>query len=248
MQLITVTADNVGRTGFFCKMSARGKPGYERKQAWLKARFAEGLEMRLLDQKQRGFVEFIPGKFAWRSIENAEDYMVVHCLWVVGKSKGKDYGSLLLDEVVSTAHTLGFAGVAAVTSKGNWMAGPAIFENNGFVSVARKEPNFDIMVHKFQAEVPDPVFCNGWEKKLARLGDGVVVLRSDQCPYIDDAAKAVADAAKKHGIAYRELELKSAADIRAMSPTPYGNFAIVRDGKLLSYCYQLPKDLDKMLA
>ncbi|NNE35059.1 MAG: hypothetical protein HKN13_07485, partial [Rhodothermales bacterium] len=91
--LITVTPENVDEVGFFCKMSARGKPGYEQKLEWLKQRYSEGLEMRLLGSGNRGFVEFIPGAFAWRGIQKASEYMVIHCLWVVGKSKGHGYGT-----------------------------------------------------------------------------------------------------------------------------------------------------------
>lgn len=31
----------------------------------------------------RGFIEYIPGAFGWRAVF-AEDYMLIHCLWVMG--------------------------------------------------------------------------------------------------------------------------------------------------------------------
>lgn len=52
--IIPVNLDNVAKTGFFCKISAHGKPGYEQKLHWLKDRFAEGLQMRLLSNGARG--------------------------------------------------------------------------------------------------------------------------------------------------------------------------------------------------
>lgn len=85
--LVHVTAENVDKTGFFCKMSGKKTPGYQRKLAWLKQRFAEGLDIRMLGEGERGFIETIPGEHAWRAI-NAEGYLVIHCLWVVGHSKG----------------------------------------------------------------------------------------------------------------------------------------------------------------
>ncbi len=248
VELITVTAENVDKTGFFCKMSARGKPGYERKLAWLKKRFAEGLEMRLLGDKKRGFVEFIPGEYAWRAIENAERYMIIHCLWVVGQSKRHGYGRVLMDEVIATAKARKFAGVAMVTSKGNWLAKPKEMAHFGLETVASCEPGFELMVTKFKKRLASPRFCTGWETKLAKLKKGVVVVRADQCPYIDDAANAVRDAADRAGLSYKEVQLESAADVRAKCPTPYGTFAIVKDRKLLTYCYQKPKELDKLLA
>jgi hypothetical protein len=33
------------------------------------------------------FIEYIPGEQAWRAV-HADGYLLIHCLWVVGKSKG----------------------------------------------------------------------------------------------------------------------------------------------------------------
>ena len=97
MKIIDVDQQNVTETGFFCKMSQRKSAGYRRKLAWLEARFAEGLRIKLLDLSQggRGFIEYIPGEYAWRPVE-AAGYLFIHCLWVVGKSKKKL--AQLLDE------------------------------------------------------------------------------------------------------------------------------------------------------
>ena len=246
--IITVTAETVEQTGFFCKMSARKEVGYQRKLAWLTARFAEGLQMRLLGDGERGFIEFMPGAHAWRAIKKAEDYLVIHCLWVVGRSKGKGFSSLLIEEALAAAKAGGFKGVAAVTSAGNWLIDAGILARHGFASVAQAPPGFDIMVHKLDAAAGDPAFCGGWKKKLPADGRGFTVFRSDQCPYLDNAVKIVADYAHEEGIAFRTVELKTAKDVRRLSPTPYGVFAIVKDGALLSYHYLSPKELAKRCA
>lgn len=88
MDLIDITKENVVDKGFFCKMNAKKEPGYRQKLQWLESRFSEGLRLKLLDLSQggRGFIEYIPGEYAWRAVK-AGNYMVIHCLWVVGKSK-----------------------------------------------------------------------------------------------------------------------------------------------------------------
>jgi len=247
-ELIHVTADNVARTGFFCKMSGRKQPGYRRKLAWLEARFDEGLEMRLLGGGARGFVEFIPGTYAWRAIENAAPYVVIHCLWVVGRSKGQGFGRALVEEVLGYAEANGFAGVAAVVSRGNWLIGSRVLEPYGFASVATAPPGFDLVVRRFRPDTPDPQFCGRWEAKARAHGDGLVVFRTDQCPYLDDAVNNAAAYADAHGLRFTEVELTSADDVRRLAPTPYGVFAIVRDGELASYHYLTAKDLAKRLA
>lgn len=248
IDLITVTPANVAKTGFFCKMSARGKPGYEQKLAWLERRFEEGLQLRILGNGERGFVEFIPGAHAWRAIENAERYIVIHCLWVVGRSKGKGFSRVLLDEVAAHAKATGFKGVAAVTSSRNWLIDKGVLEHNGYVSVGSAPPSFDLLVLKFEDDAEDPRFCGGWDEKLAANPKGMVVYRTAQCPYLDDAVQHARNYAEGAGIAFREIVLESAEDVRRCSPTPYGVFAIVLDGRLLSYNYTLTKDFPKAIA
>ncbi|PAD69740.1 hypothetical protein CHH83_06860 [Bacillus sp. 7586-K] len=90
----------------------RSKPknaGYQKKLSWLKERFTEGLSLKIIqeDGKHRGFIEYIPGTHTWRAI-NAKKYMVIHCFWVVGKSKGKGYGSMLLDECIKEQKRLAY--------------------------------------------------------------------------------------------------------------------------------------------
>ena len=124
MNIIDVTTDTVDEAGFFCYMSRKKSVGWQRKRQWLEMRFSEGLRIKLLDLSQdgRGFIEYIPGEFAWRPVE-AAGFVFIHCLWVVGKSKGKGYGSMLLDACLADARRQGADGVAMVTLEGNWLAG-----------------------------------------------------------------------------------------------------------------------------
>ena len=46
-------------------------------------------------------IEYAPGSHAWRPVE-AEGYLVIHCLMVNGKHKGKGLGTLLLDSCLRT--------------------------------------------------------------------------------------------------------------------------------------------------
>ena len=241
--LIPVTPETVGKTGFFCKMSARGKPGYEQKLAWLRDRFAEGLQMRLLGDGERGFVEFIPGAYAWRAIDDADAYMVIHCLWVVGRSKGKGFSNLLLDAVEAHAIQNGFKGVAAVTSSGHWLIDAGILERRGYSAVDTAPPGFSLLVRRFSDDVPAPRFCGDWERKLSARASGLVVYRSGQCPYLDDAAQHARSYAQEAGIPFDDIVLNSAEAVRSLSPTPYGVYAMVLNGRLLSYHYLLKKQI-----
>lgn len=246
VSLIDVTAETVEKTGFFCKMSARGKDGYQRKLAWLQQRFAEGLRLRMLGEGERGFVEYIPGGHAWRSVHGADDYLFIHCLWVVGKSKGKGFGKQLLDHVIQTARSEGYAGVATLASPAHWLTDCDIYSNAGFRRVAI-EQGFHLLALPFDEDATTPQFTGNFEKKLTRMGSGLVIQRTDQCPYLDDAVLAAQKLADKLGLTVSVQDLKSAEEVRAYAPTPYGVFAIALDGQLITHCYLLEKELQKRI-
>ncbi len=244
MGIMDINQHNVAKTGFFCKMSQKKAPGYQRKLRWLQARFAEGLKMKMLDfsQEGRGFIEYIPGEYAWRPVE-AGGYMFVHCLWVTGTSKNKGNGSLLLEECISDARRMGMHGVATVTSAGSWMAGKQLFNKHGFETVDHMPPTFELLVKPFDS-ASLPTFSKGQEDRIKRCGSGLTVFRTDQCPYLDDAVEVAMETARERGLDCRVVELNTVQDVREMAPTPYGVFSLVLNSKLLSYHYIGKKELN----
>ena len=246
VEIVTVDATNVAEHGFFCYKSKRKSVGYQRKLNWLKQRFSEGMRMKILYEGARsvGFVEYIPGEFAWRAV-NAQGYMVIHCLWVVGTGKGKGYASRLLAECVQDARNLGQHGVAMVTSSRVWLSDKKIFLKNGFEIVDEAAP-FELLVKRFD-ETPLPTFPRNWDERLSRCGSGLTVFRADQCPYIDDAVKGVLEIASERGIETRVIELTSGRQVQDSVPSPYGIFSIVYNGELVSYHYLGKKEKKRLI-
>ena len=255
-EIVTVDAGNVDRLGFFCYMSKPKAPGYRQKRDWLAPRFAEGLRIKMLHEtggRTVGFIEYIPGEYAWRAV-NAAGYMVIHCLWVVGQGKGKGHGTRLLQACLADARAEGRRGVVMVASDGVWLAGRQLFLKNGFEQVDAAPPAFRLLVHSFDSSqderisaAPAPAFPTDWEARQARFGAGLTVIRTAQCPYIENATAEVMQFAAERGIPARAVELASAQEVQAQSPSPYGAFGIVRDGRLFSYHYLCRKDLEKLL-
>ena len=129
--IIDVNISNVGQVGFFCRMSKMKTEGNQKKLAWLKKRFDEGMKIKMLELPERGFIEYIPGEYAWRGVD-AKGYLFIHCLWVVGKSKGNNFGKLLLNECIKDAKKQNMNGVAVLASNENWMANNNIYLKNNF--------------------------------------------------------------------------------------------------------------------
>jgi GNAT superfamily N-acetyltransferase len=247
VNLVDVNTGNVEQSGFFCMMSKKKSEGYKKKLAWLRARFDEGLRIKLLDAKEggRGFIEYIPSEYAWRPVL-AEGYMFIHCLWVVGQSKGKGYGRLLLDECLSDAQASGLRGVAILTSEGVWLVKKRFMLQQGFRSVGQAPPSFELLVKQFEPG-PLPSLPQDWEERAGRYGAGLTVVQADQCPYIPDATRIVLEVAEARGIEARVVQLTSSRQVRESAPSPYGTFQIVYNGRLLSYHYLLRKDLEQKL-
>jgi hypothetical protein len=138
-------------------------------------------------------------------------------------------------------------GVATVASETVWMAGPGVFEKHGFERVDTASPAFSLLVKRL-ADHPQPRFAGKWEEKARAMGEGLTIVRSDQCPYIVDATTTAMAAAEKAGVRSRVVQLESREDVLRYSPSPYGVFGLVLDGRLLSYYYQLQKDLLPLLS
>jgi GNAT superfamily N-acetyltransferase len=244
----TVNADNVDESGFFCYMSKRKEPGYKQKRDWLEARFAEGMKIKIIHEdggRDTAFIEYIPGEYAWRAV-NAKGYLFIHCLWVVGKGKGKGYGRRLIEECVKDARVQKLKGVAMLTSDRTWLAGKDIFESNGFVEAGSAPPSFHLMVLRF-GSASAPSLPHNWEERARAFGRGLTVIRTPQCPYIENGARDILTFAKEKGIRARTVELNSVQEVQEQSPSAYGVFGTVLDGKLLAYQYLLQKDFDKLL-
>lgn len=242
--LISVTSDNLAETGFFCMQSNQKAEGFQMKQAWLRQRLAEGMQFKM-PEEGRGFIEYIPAELAWRAL-HAPGYMVIHCLWVLGQSKGKGLGSLLLADCVAAARKAGMKGVAMVTSSGNWLAGEELLLKRGFSVVDEAPPSFKLLAVAFKPG-PLPSFPEDWTKRCARWGRGLVVVRTDQCPAFARCVSEVRELAAERGLAFREVHMADATTVQAQSPSAYGVFAILHEGRLLSYHPLLKKQVAQRL-
>jgi GNAT superfamily N-acetyltransferase len=245
LDLINVTADNVGKEGFFCRMARMDTAGNQRTLAWLRQRLAEGMRVKIIPRPGRGFIEYVPGEYAWRPVE-AKEYMFIQCLWVVGKTQGQGHGQFLLDTCIRNAGDAGCRGVAMVTNEGNFLAGSGLLEKSGFECVDEAPHGFRLMALKFK-KAKSPAFIPNLESRLKGLGNGLVVLRSDQCPYNEDAVRILGESAVEMGVPFRVIELDTLDKVRTLSPCAYGTFHVAYNEQLLSYHYLTPRLLKKKI-
>ncbi len=231
----TIDASNVDRYGFFCYKSKPKTAGYRQKREWLEKTLPEGLRLKIIYEGSRsvGFIEYAPGEYSWRAVQ-ASGYIVIHCMWVVGSGKGKGYGQRLLELVMSEAESLGMYGVVMVSSSSTWLARKGFFLHQGFELVDQAPPSFELLVKRF-GHGPVPSFPRDWDERINRIPGGLVVYHSGQCPYHAMFVSSLTNAAGQLGLPYQEVELKTHWEARTLSPSVYGVFGVVYNGKLLSY-------------
>jgi GNAT superfamily N-acetyltransferase len=232
-EIVDTNAENISSCSI-CGYKDATNLGHRRKTDWLKERYAEGLRYKVLRSREFGdigMIEYAPGSHAWRPVE-AEGYLVIHCLMVNSKHKGKGLGTLLLDSCLRDARKSQCRGVAVVTSSDSFMARSDFFIKAGFVSVECSPP-YELLVKKLKSAAPDPRFIVNKERLLKRHKKGLTILAADQCPMVP---KCVADIAKMSGALGLEpkvVRVRSAKASREL-PTPYGMFSILYDGKLIA--------------
>jgi N-acetylglutamate synthase-like GNAT family acetyltransferase len=231
-EIVDTNAENIGSCSF-CGYKDTTTLGHRRKTEWLKNRYAESLRFKVLRSREFGdigMIEYALGNHAWRPVE-AEGYLVIHCLMVNGKHKGKGLGAVLLDDCLRDGRKSKCRGVAVVTSSDSFMAGSGLFLKAGFVSV-ESNPPYELLVQKFKATAPDPRFIVDRERVLKRHTKGLTILAADQCPMVPKCVAEIAESARALGLEVRVVPVTSAKASREL-PTPYGMFSIIYDGRLI---------------
>jgi hypothetical protein len=125
------------------------------------------------------------------------------------------------------------SGVVVVASRGTWMVGHELFVKNGFERVDQAPPHYELLVNRFNDSSLLPKFTGGWEKRLSKYSRGLTIIRSDQCPCIAKCAREISETAISLGLEVNTVELTNYREAQN-TPSPYGVFNIVYNGKLIA--------------
>jgi len=232
-KIVEVNENNATEEGFFCVKNPKYE-GFQLKLNWLIERWNEGLKLKILKNgiEKIGFIEYTPGEYAWRPVQ-ASNYLFIHCLMVYGKTiYHSGNGSLLIKECIDEAKNMNKAGVVVMASKGTWMADKSVFLKNGFELVDSKD-RFDLLVYKL-SKSPNPKFIN-WEDNLNQY-KGLHLIYANQCPLYIKSVDEMKQTAKEYGLKLNVTVIKTAQEAQ-QSPTGYGTYSLVYNGRILSDHY-----------
>jgi ribosomal protein S18 acetylase RimI-like enzyme len=233
--IVTLTPTNYTEYGCRCFLNPKNE-GHLKKLGWLKERFAEGMTIKHLfiegEKKPVGFIEYVPGEYAWRAVD-ANGYLFIHCILISpNKNKEKGYGSQLVGECIEDARKVGVCGVAVVTSDGAFIATKELFLKNGFEVVA-EAGNYELLVFKLK-ERSLPRF-NDWQKQLNNY-QGLNIVYSNQCPWVARSIPELTEIAGENGLELKVTKLETAKQAQN-APSIYSVFSLVYDGKLIADHY-----------
>ncbi|WP_449539659.1 GNAT family N-acetyltransferase [Ferdinandcohnia sp. Marseille-Q9671] len=234
VKLVELDTEILEGIGSFCLRSKKKSGGYIKKNKWLHQRFEEGLKyIQLMEgDKQVGFIEYTEAEYSSRVV-HAEEYLVIHCLWV--SETGRGYGTKLITKCLQDARRKGKQGVVVVTNpRTSWTPSKDIFFKNDFTLVDTAPFHFELLVYQFDHSKPLPSFPTNWEERLVRF-EGLTILRSFQCPYVEVATENIMAAADKLGLEITIIDFNNREELMETSPTPYGIFSVVFKGELISF-------------
>ncbi|MFX1258140.1 MAG: GNAT family N-acetyltransferase [Promethearchaeota archaeon] len=253
-KIIDINEKNINEFGLFCKKTKKNLAGYQNKIEWIKERFKEGLKYKLLLVKEgnketsRGMIEYIPGEYNWRGIQ-ADGWIVIHCLWVVGKHKGKGYGSKLLEMSIKDAKERGMHGVVGMSAdKGGWLPNKKIYLNFGFEKVDEIQPYFGLYAKAFSKNAPKAKFSPISDEKKKEYNKGVTILYSDQCPYIVDLVDELKEESKSTKNSINSIKLKDCKEAQQNGVYPYGTYCIICNREISLYKHAIRKQIREFLT
>lgn len=229
--LVTVGPENLAKCGIGC-LSNPEHPGYQCKVDWLRRTFDEGVRLLMFrddEGKPLGFLEYVPGEFAWRPV-HAAGWLFVHCLWVYRRGrKIKGLGSRLIQACVAEARRQKATGVAALVSDGPLMAGKDIFLKNGFQVIDERD-RFQLVIYRLERG-PEPRFRE--IQGNVPVFQGLHIIYCAQCPILPKSAADLSEMAAAHGLKFKVTVLKNAREAQN-APSYYGVFSLLWKGRLLS--------------
>jgi len=234
-KIIEIAQENINQYPAVCFISHE-HPGYIAKKEWLNERFKEGMKIKLLfegqSKKANAFIEYIPGKYAWRAVK-AINYMFIHCLWVSpNTSKNKGFASKLISECEQDAMEKGFSGVAVICSSDSFMVDNQVFVKNGYDKIQHYQ-KYVLLVKNFKNDELPQLIIN--DSSLSKY-IGLHIIYSCQCPWVARFIDEVKPFLDKLGINPVITQLKSAKEAQ-MAPSIYSVFNLVYNGKLLAEHY-----------
>jgi len=173
----------------------------KRRIDWLQSMYKKGSRVKIasIDDNQAGFLHIMPIEICpWGPI--GQDLMVIPCLTVIGKAKGRGIGRALINSAEEETKYQGRKGIITMGYYHNhWFMPAPFFENCGFSLIERKG-TIAILGKFFEESVESPRLLKP-NFRYKPIGGKVVVdlFWNTFCPTSDIEAQRVREVAAEFG-------------------------------------------------
>lgn len=230
MEFVYVNAENIKQEHICCAMTDR--EGEQRKKAWMKEQFKNGLTFYKLHERGKVFIEYLPAEYAWLPIQ-AEGYMHINCLWVAGKYAGQGIANTLLQQCIQDAKQEGKYGLTILSSKKKrgFLSDPKFLNYKNFRVADTAFSDFILYYLPFDQTSPIPRI-NECAKSELIDHMGMVVYYHDQCPFTHTYVDMMKHMAKEHQVSLLAHKIESCED--AQNTPCLTSFNFYDDGKFVT--------------
>lgn len=243
-RFLDLTADNLATEHICCAIAGQQhQEGVDRKKAFLACGFGAGLVFRKLDARGKVFIEYAPWEAAWRPVD-AAGYLVIHCLWVSGRYKGRGLGQELLRHCLDAAGER--HGVVAVSGRRPYLTDTRFYRSQGFEVVDRTDTGFDLVCWRRDPATPAPRFAENALRGRVPEDRGVHFEYADQCPFVPDCLEGMSGVARDAGLEVTTRELATVEDAHRAA-SPFGTFGAFLHGRFLTHELMAPAKFRKLL-
>jgi ribosomal protein S18 acetylase RimI-like enzyme len=226
MKIISIDKNNIEQEHICCAIG-NDKVNQSRaltKKNWMKERFSDGLVFKRLDDRGKIFIEYMPIEKVWKPILG-ENYMVINCLWVSGKFKGKGISTELLNECINDAKKQKMDGIAVVSSTKvkPFLTDKKYYEYHGFEVVDSAPPYFELLVLKFNKNAKNP-----------------------ECPFMEEHVNLLSNICKNKKIPCEVIHLKDYKEAQTKG-SPFGTLGIYYNGEFKTHELMPEKKFEKFI-
>jgi GNAT superfamily N-acetyltransferase len=249
INIISIDKSNIDKEHICCAIG-NDKANQERaetKKKWLKERFEDGLVFKRLDDRGKIFIEYMPIEKVWKPIVG-QNYMIINCLWVSGKFKGKGISTQLLNECIKDAREQNMDGIAVVSSNKvkPFLTDKKFYEHHGFEVIDSAQPYFELLVLKLNKNAKNPQFTKSAKTATCNNKKGFTFIYSNQCPFMEEYVELLSNICKKNKIQSKIIHLKNFKDAQKEG-SPFGTLGMYYNGKFKTHELMPEKKFEKFL-
>jgi GNAT superfamily N-acetyltransferase len=231
-RFLDLSPSNIEREHICCAIAGQQHlEGVERKKAFLADGFDRGLVFRKYDVRGKVFVEYAPAEAAWRPVV-APGYLVIHCLWVSGRYKGRRLGRDLLQYCLADAGK--HFGVIAVSGRKPYLTDTRFYLHHGFELIEQTDSGFDLVCYRSKPDSPAPRFAASARKGTVPQAGGVHFEYTYQCPFVPDCVEKMSGAAREFDLPITMRELVTVEEAQDAA-SPFGTFGAFLYGRLITH-------------